>query len=204
MGVKFAVLACGVMLAALAGQAQTAADIKAMVDEKMGALDEFAALLNDPDPERSLAAMAIMIGHDDAQISRMALQYGLTSTSAPVRKAALKAYFDTGPVLNIYIDGKSLDEAKFNAAITGQSGTVDASGSGFLSVKAGAFDDAEGCYDFHTNSNYCFVTLAESNVGISLWSRWVSLTLNDEGNLTGMVQVDRLTPSVPVTIPVRP
>ncbi|SMY08011.1 HEAT repeat domain-containing protein [Flavimaricola marinus] len=185
--------------------AQTsAADIAAMVDEKMDAIDEYAALLNDPDPERSLAAMQIMIGLEDEQVSRMALQHGLTSTSPAVRRAALKAYFDSGPVLDIFIDGSSLDLDSFTGSLNNVNGTVDGQGTGFVSHKVGGFDDANGCYDYHASASYCLVTLSESNVAINLWQRWTPLTLNAEGVLTGMVQVGRMTPSVPVSIPVRP
>ncbi len=185
--------------------AQTSAgDIAALVDQKMDAIDEYSALLNDPDPERSLAAMQLMIGHDDQQVSRMALQHGLTSTSPAVRRAALKAYFDSGPVLNIFIDGSSLDRDNLVTYVNQRGGTVDGDGTAFLSYKVGAFDDNDGCYDFHSNANYCLITLSEASVGIGLWGRWAPLTLNAEGTLTGMVQVDRLTPSVPVSIPVRP
>lgn len=194
-------LACGT---AATAQSKSAADIAAMVDQRMGAVDEYAALLSDPDPARSLAAMEIMIGLDDPQISRMALQYGLTSTSAPVRKAALKAYFDTGPVLNIYIDGSSLERDHLISAINSRQGTVDDKGIAYLSYKVGAYDDKQSCYDFHSNANYCLITLSENNVGLGLWARWTPLQLNAEGTLVGMVKVDRIEQSVPVTIPVRP
>ncbi len=198
--------ALALIIAAGTSQAQaiSAADIAAMVDERMGSVDEYAELLNDADPDRSLAAMQIMIGIDDAQISRMALQHGLTSTNPAVRRAALKAYFDSGPVLNVYIDGSSLDRENLTGYINRQSGTVDASGTAFVSFKVGPFDDKNGCYDFHTSANYCLITLSESNVSIGLWGRWSPLQLNAEGSLVGMVQVDRITPSVPVTIPVKP
>ena len=198
--------ALALIIAAGTSQAQaiSAADIAAMVDERMGSVDEYAELLNDADPDRSLAAMQIMIGIDDAQISRMALQHGLTSTNPAVRRTALKAYFDTAPVLNIFIDGSSLDRERLTGSINQRSGTVDGSGTAFLSYKVGAFDEKEGCYDFHSNANYCLVTLSESNVSVGLWGRWTPLNLNAEGSLVGMVQVDRITPSVPVTIPVKP
>ncbi|HAR52151.1 MAG TPA: hypothetical protein DCS45_09790 [Roseovarius nubinhibens] len=198
------VLALFTMVGSGQAQSLSAAEIAAMVDERMGSVDEYAELLNDPDPDRSLAAMQIMIGLEDAQISRMALQHGLTSTSPGVRKAALKAYLDTGPILNIYIDGSSLDRENLTSAINQQSGTVDSSGTAFLSYKVGGFDAENGCYDFHVNASYCLLTLSESNVSMNLWSRWTSMTLNAEGNLVGMLQVANIRPSVPVTVPVKP
>jgi hypothetical protein len=64
-----------------------------MVDRTGWAALMSTPLLDDPDPDRSLAAMQIMIGLGDPQISRMALQHSLTSTNPAVRRAALKGIF---------------------------------------------------------------------------------------------------------------
>jgi len=184
--------------------AQSAAEIAAQVDQKMNALDEFGQLLNDPDPERALAAMSIMIGHEDPQIARMALQFGLTSTAAPVRRAALKAYFDSAPTLNVYFDGSALEQDDFSYRIGQVGGTVDTSGEGFATIKVGNFDAAKGCYVYQQYPAYCLVTLSESNVGFHMWQKAASMTLNTAGNLEGMVFVERLRPAVPTTIPIRP
>lgn len=186
------------------GQSISAADLRAMVDEKIGGLDEYAELLNDPDPERSLAAMTIMIGLDDPQINRMALQHGLTSTSPAVRRAALKAYFDTGPNLDIYIDGSSLDRDDLTTYISNRYGTVDENGIAYLTYKVGEFDKAENCYDFQSAPNYCLIRLTEDSASIGLWQKWSPMKLTAEGVLSGFIQVDRITPAVPATIPIRP
>lgn len=170
----------------------------------MGAVDEYAALLNDPDPDRSLAAMQIMIGLDDPQISRMALQHGLTSTSSAVRKEAVKGYLDTKPNLEMFIDGSEFDLAQFTANVSNQSGTVDTEGNGFVTYRVGAYDESMGCYVYHDWTNQCFVKLSEDTVIVTMWRRSAPFILDETGRLRGEMLVANLTPAAPTTIPIRP
>lgn len=197
-------LSFGLWSGAVCAQATSAADIAAMVDEKMSGIDEYAALLSDPDPERSLAAMQIMIGLDDPQVSRMALQHGLTSTSPAVRWAALKGFFDSGANIGVYLDGSALDLANFTSYVTSKGGTVDGDSIGYLTYKVGPFDPENSCYDYNPNPSYCLIKLTEDAVSIQMWGRWSPMQLDAEGNLRGAIQVDRMTPAAPAMIPVRP
>ena len=188
----------------LHAQSLSAADIASMVDERMGGVDEYAAVLDDPDPERSLAAMQIMIGINDAQISRMALQHGLTSTNSAVRRAALQAYLDSSPNLEFYFDGSALDLGGFTGVMPSTNGTVSSEAVGYIIRKVGDFDQTKGCYVYANNANYCLASLSEEAVTISLWQRASPFKLNSEGLLVGEVFIDRMTPAAPTTIPVRP
>lgn len=184
-------------------QSLSAADIAAMVDERMGGVEEYAALLDDPDPDRSLAAMQIMIGLDDPQISRMALQHGLTSTNPAVRRAALKGYFDTQPNLEFNIDGSNFDLAGLTTRMANVSGSVDANGNGFMTYRVGAFDEEMNCYVYQNWPNQCLVQLSESSVSITAWRKTASFRLDETGVLIGDMLVDNLTPAATTTIPVR-
>jgi hypothetical protein len=188
---------------AVTAQSLSAADIAAMVDERMGGVDEYAALLDDPDPDRSLAAMQIMIGLGDPQISRMALQHGLTSTNPAVRRAALKGYFDTQPNLEFYIDGSNFDLAGFTTRMANVSGSVDANGNGFMTFRVGAFEDGMNFYVYQNWPNLCLVQLSESSVTITAWRKATSFKLDETGLLIGDMLVDNLTPAATTTIPVR-
>lgn len=175
-----------------------------MVDERMGAIDAYSELLNDPDPDRALAAMQIMIGIDDPQISRMALMNGLTSTTPAVRRAALKGYFDSQPNLEVFLDGTGFDPAQFTQKVSNASGTVDGDGNGYLTYRVGAYDDGMGCYVYHAWTNQCLVKLSESTVTIMLWKRAAPFGLDETGTLKGDVLVGSLTPAAKTSIPVRP
>lgn len=198
-----ACLSFGLWSGAVCAQATTAADIAAMVDEKMSGIDEYAALLSDPDPERALAAMQIMIGLDDPQISRMALQHGLTSTSPAVRKAALTGFFDGGPNIGIYLDGSKLEQNDFPIYVTRAGGSVDGNAIGYLTYKVGPYDAENSCYDYIPNPAYCLIKVTEDSVSVQLWGKWSSMRLNADGVLEGAVHVDRLMPAAPATLPVR-
>lgn len=199
-------VAAGVLSFAGMAQAQSlsAADIALLIDERMEGVDAYAALLNDPDPDRALAAMQIMIGIDDGQISRMALQQGLTSTSPAVRRAALKGYFDTQPNLEFNVDGSGFDLAGFTTRLSNVGGSVDADGNGFLTYRVGAFDEGMNCYVYHSWPDQCLVKLSETSATITLWRKAAPFKLDETGTLVGDILVDNLTPAAPTTIPVRP
>jgi hypothetical protein len=202
----FSILLTFGLLAASHGataQSLSAADIAALVDERMGGVDEYAALLDDPDPDRSLAAMQIMIGLDDPQISRMALQHGLTSTNPAVRRAALKGYFDTQPNLEFYIDGSNFDLPGFTVRMANVKGSVDANGNGFMTFRVGAFDGGKNCYVYDNWPDQCLIQLSESAATITVWRKATSFRLDETGVLIGDMLVDNLTPAATTTIPVR-
>ena len=71
----------------------SAEDISSLIDQRLAITNPYQDLLNDPDPMRSLAAVEIMIGSQDASLARLAIQYGLESGRPEVRQlAAASAY----------------------------------------------------------------------------------------------------------------
>lgn len=189
-----------IFCAAAAAQALSPAEIMAKVNEKAGNVNEYQALLNDPDPARSMAAMEVMLESGDAKLQRMALDYGLFSPNKQVQYAALRAFFESRPVLRLYIDGAEVkDQDYFNRSIGNLSGTVDQSKRGFATMKVGEFDAKDSCYR-HNNNNSCFVRISETEVAINPWrSNWIQLTLNDQGELRGAIGFN---PPAPITVPV--
>lgn len=183
-----------------AAQALSPAEIKAKVDEKAGSSNEYQALLNDPDPGRSMAAMEVMLESGDSKLQRIALDYGLFSPNRLVQYAALKAYFESRPVLRLYIDGAEVKDQDYFARSIGElSGTVDQNKRGFATMKVGEFDPKESCYR-HNNNNSCFIRISETEVAINPWrNKWVQFTLNDQGELIG---VAGFAPPAPIRIPV--
>lgn len=183
-----------------AAQTLTPAEIMAKVNEKTASANEYQALLNDPDPSRSMAAMEVMLESGDPKLQRMALDYGLFSPNKLVQYAALKAFFQSRPVLRLYIDGSGVkDQTYFVSSIGSLSGTVDQNKRGFATMKVGEFDPEESCYK-HNKSSRCFIRISETEVAVNPWSNnWVQLTLNDQGELIGVVG---FAPPAPIRIPV--
>ena len=78
-------------------QTLTPEEISALVDKRMKELNPYQNLLNDPDPDRSLAAMQIMMESGDPDLTRMALEFGLLSPNPSVKRIAFEAWLSTGP-----------------------------------------------------------------------------------------------------------
>lgn len=181
-------------------QSLSAADIKAKVEAKVGGLNEYQVLLNDPDPVRSIAAMEVMLESGDSALVRMALDYGLFSPNPQVRYIALKAFFDSSPTLRMTMDGSKVEDQRyFTTSVSELDGTVGSGLIGFASMKVGKYDPERSCYQ-HETRNVCFVRLSETEVSISPWNNdWFKATLNDQGQLIGEIG---FVPPAPVVIPV--
>ena len=60
-------------------------------------MSEFRKRLNDPDPDRALAALELLITRGDAMQRRLAIGHGLSSTDRAIRETTLRAIFDSKP-----------------------------------------------------------------------------------------------------------
>lgn len=186
-------------------QSMSAADILAQVEQKVGGVNEYQALLNDPDPTRSMAAMEIMLNSGDVALERMALDYGLYSPNQVVQRTALEAFFNTGPVLPIYFEQHKDDEnGHWAVYASNESGSVLEDGRVYLSKKVGDFDAGKGCY-LYLNSDLeldCFIRMSDQNVSVLFWSQWHNLALNDQGELVGSGAYPGSSMPVTTTIPI--
>lgn len=70
-----------------------------MVDKRAAAADPFQALLNDPNPIRSMAAMELMIESGVPHLVRTAVDFGLLSALPEIRRAAVFGFLTTRPTL---------------------------------------------------------------------------------------------------------
>src|SRR5690606_35499925 len=126
--------------------------------------------------------------------------YGLFSPNKLVQHAALKAFFASQPALRFYVDGSGIkDQDSFARSIRNVSGTVDRNKRGFFTIKVGKFNPESACY-LHVNDHRCFVRVSETEVAINPWrENWLRMTLNDQGELTGVADFD---PAAPIMVPV--
>ncbi|MEO1308145.1 MAG: hypothetical protein AAFV38_09520, partial [Pseudomonadota bacterium] len=74
-------------------------ELDAAADETDAAMTAVRERLNDPDPDRALAVLEMLITRGDAAQKRLAVRHGLSSTDRAVRATALKAIFDAEPIL---------------------------------------------------------------------------------------------------------
>lgn len=202
-------LCTAAIIAAFAGasfaQSLTPEQIAAMVDEKVNGQSPYAALLNDPDPERSRAAMQIMLESGDPELVRMALEFGLLSTDPTVKRTALEAYLTTKPVLSIRFDGSGLgenrsDPANFQSRMTGQDATHTPDGQGYWRMQVGDYNAENKCF-LLSNGNGCFVTVNSDGVMLQ-FEGWMSArtVVGDAGDLEGSATLYQVRSPVPVSV----
>jgi hypothetical protein len=166
-------------------QTMTPAEISAIIDQKVSSQNEYQALLNDPDPARSLAAMEIMMGSGDTELERLALEYGLYSPNPVVQRTAIDAFFATQPILNVYYDaGKSNSDWRFYKTLTEAGGSILQDGTGFSTADVGVYDETKKCY-MRQSGEKCRARVSDTGVSFLFWNNWFNTTLNDQGELVG-------------------
>jgi hypothetical protein len=201
-------LALPLTLAPAMGGAQTLTpeELAALVDQRVNALNPYAALLNDPDPQRSLAAMEIMLESGDPTLTRMALEFGLLSPNPTVQRTAVQAYMATLPRLSVQVDGTGVEDNDYFSIMRGRfDGLVNAEGIGIFPLMVGEFNSDESCFIEVGRSN-CLVTVNSSGVFISYYAGssspnlTASLTVGDSGVLSGTANISGVNEPLPVSI----
>jgi hypothetical protein len=181
-------------------QSLSVADIAAQVDKDMASLDEYATLLNDPDPRRARKAMQIMLGSGDAELERLALDYGLFSTDPGVRRVVLDAWLATGPMLEIRYDGATADLGRMREQLENRGGSVTDAGKGVLLAQIGDFDAERGCYQWQDRTE-CALRVTDETVAIQSFEKWSTLELGPDGFIRGPIFINRVG-LVPGEIPI--
>ena len=195
-------LALAVLPLDLPAQTLSAADIKAQVDQKVAGLNEYQMLLNDPDPQRAMAAMRIMLDSKDPDLVRMALSYGIFSPNPAVRRTALEAFLASGPALRVTVDGSGANDPKdFAYFVKSLGGTIDEKGMAFLSLLVGAFDAEQNCY-LLADTKGCVFRLSDAGQALMLWNTWWSLELGADGHLVGTGDMRKGNTGIGISIPV--
>lgn len=69
----------------------------AEIDRRAGNASGYDALLQDPDPRRSAAAVALMMESGDEALMRKAMSFGLASPESSIRSTTLTYYLQTLP-----------------------------------------------------------------------------------------------------------
>ncbi|QUJ76968.1 hypothetical protein KDD17_02645 [Sulfitobacter albidus] len=143
----------------VSAQTLTVEELRAQIDARVEQMNPYAELLNDPDPERSMAAMQIMLESGDDVLKDMALEFGLLSPNPSVRRTAFEAYLATGPNLTVQVDGSAISNASlYTSRIEDLGGTVGADNAGFFRLPTGAFDAEKSCYTSKSEDNCLIVS----------------------------------------------
>jgi hypothetical protein len=189
-------------------QSLTPEQLQAMIDQRVNQQNPYQTLLADPDPERSLAAMQIMLESGDKNLIRLALQFGLLSPNPQVRKTAVEAYIATGPVLTLRLDGANVKDNRYLDMVRAHlGGVVDPDRIGFARLDVGELSEDGSCY-LQAEKRNCLFTVNSDGVFLSAIGEVRSSTIvvnarlivNDSGQLEGAASLFGLDEAVPVTI----
>ncbi|WGW05331.1 hypothetical protein [Tropicibacter oceani] len=179
-----------------AAQTISLQDFEAQVNQRAGTLSGYQSYLTDPDPQRAMAALQIMLESGDSTLVQMALSVGIYSADPNIRQAALKAFLAGKPALDIFFDGSETvkeDQVEaYNALMRGYRGSVGANNRASLSLKVGEWSEESGCFVNLDAPEHCLLRVNATTVSLYLVSwdgntphQWVVLELDDDGALTG-------------------
>ena len=187
----------------LVAQSLSPDDLRKKVDEEVSQLNEYIKILNDTNPERSAAAVRIMMTSGNPVLERMAREFAIYSPHSIIQRTALEAFFTTGPNLEIRLDASSLKEeqnSNFNYYVRQVSGTIEGNTKAFFNIKVGPFNKESGCWVYYANSGWCLIRLSESSVSLNIFGKWNRLILDDGGVLRGMADIHTSLEPVPVEV----
>ena len=154
-------------------------------------LEQFSDRLNDPDPEKSLAVMKLLIEKGDADQRRMAIRFGLYSPDLAVRSTVLRAIFDSLPIIVVKMKPVSEEQNKyFHRDIKDLAGSYLEDGSVSVTYKIVGYDKDAACWFYqHRNRNTCLLRLTADTVSVYVIDSWSQYALNTEGVLVGTQNV---------------
>lgn len=205
---KGIVLAAIMVASSLFGAAATAQslspeEIKAMIDQRVSALNPYQELLNDPDPARSLSAMQIMLESGDKDLTRMALEFGLLSPNPAVKRAAFESYLMSGPIISIRFDGSKVKDTDFDNRMRDDwNGNLTPERIGYWRIGVGEMLSDKKCHaNTHRNfTDSCFVTVNADGVFLTPHNMSGRGVIDDNGVLAGFATLTYVDEPVPFTI----
>ncbi|MAM73412.1 MAG: hypothetical protein CMO29_06365 [Tistrella sp.] len=182
-------------------QSLTPEQLRALVDKRVTALNPYQELLNDPDPARSLAAMQIMLESDDAELTRLALEFGLLSPNPSVKRAAFESFLKTRPIFSIRLDGRAVKDNDFTGVIRDRwNGNVTPEKIAYWRIGVGDYSPDKRCYVNANAGNECFVTVNAD--GIFLTASYLNARgiIGDDGAIAGSATLGAVDEPVPFAI----
>lgn len=176
-------------------------DLLALIDEKVEAENPYHALLNDPDPRRSLAAIEVMLDSGDPDLARIAIEFGLQSANPDVQEVALRGVLSSGPALALRMDGTTIENTNFTGSILQWlNGSVNADNVGSAPLLIGDYNEDEKCYTRKADGA-CLFTLTTDGVILQIdQTVTATLTLGADGVLSGEGFLYNVNVPVPMSV----
>lgn len=163
-------------------------DIISAVNAGQSELDKVDALLADPNRNKRIAAMTLLLKSGNPSFVARAKEIGLTSADTEMQAAALGAIFDAGGPFKMIFDlSKSDDEKNRVKSWLGGDGIWDEGGQRALYVfKSNPYDPKKKCWSPTVAASDCVFTIVGRTIAFGPWSYGVgSFELSGEGKLVG-------------------
>lgn len=203
-----ALLAISAPLAGPAAAQSLLDKLEAQIDERADDLARADALLNDPSPERRIAAMEALLESGDPEFVHRAKTVGLTSDDPRLRTAALKAVLDGGGTYHAEFDIPKNESGLtpiFDWLRHANGTWSEDRRTGFLPVSIGAYIDDKQCWEWLNGRRRCVFRVAGETVLTGDWNANLkadaTLKLDETGALTGAFLVDAKGRPVTMRIP---
>lgn len=185
---------------AVSAQSLSPEEIARMLDDQASTPNPYAALLNDPDPKRSLGAMKIMMESGDQALVDLALEFGMLSSDPRVRREAVEYYMASEPFLYAEFDGSDVKDIHYPELIKSNlQGKIDSDKQGYVTFKIGAYDPAQRCF-VHAGHEICAISFGTNGIFLSGANVNSKLDITEDGNLIGSATMYRVDELVPITI----
>lgn len=157
----FASAAIVVPLATSAFAQMSLDEIEASVGGMSDEMARVDALLAEPDQNKRLAAMKMLIQSGNPLYESRARETGLFSSEKEMQRVALAAIFDGGGPFraDFSLSGVDEDEAKIRSWIKYVGGTLFEDGKmGQVTIYTSAYDEERKCWPLKSNENHCAFT----------------------------------------------
>lgn len=143
-------------------------DIEAELGGRAAELEQVGALLSDPDPNRRIAAMELLMQSDDPLYRQRAREFGLFSDDPTLRRTAVHAIFDAGGAFRIEIDPVDEDSTNIAQFVSGYQGSMDSAGTSSVTfLLTPGFDAVNVCWT--DAQDVCRVQPVGETIQIARW-----------------------------------
>jgi len=169
--------------------AATLADIKAQVEAASGELAEVDALLADPDPNKRLAAIQMLLASDNGTWVKRAKEVGLFSDDAEMQRAVVTAILETGGPFRADITLGDEKRTGIRQWIKNHDGNVDeANNVAHVVIKLNAYSAEDKCWPFGPYGNNCAFIPAGETYSLDDWDDANgTVRLDADGALAGLL-----------------
>ncbi|SDF61535.1 hypothetical protein SAMN04488105_1368 [Salipiger thiooxidans] len=205
MAIRQHALACLLALSAFAAEAQVSlGDLDAAMSARDDEMAAFRERLNDPDSDRALTAMRLLIAKGDADQRQMAIEHGLSSTNTDIRLAAVGAILGSRPILvSRWFPEDGEMPNSFRNRVSAFNGTTNTDKSARVPLQIGKYLDEANCWlinDAVPSPRNCLFRINSGEISTYVGGSWAQLDLDEAGRLVGSPMIGGIRTEIVVDL----